>query len=185
MQDLPYSLMAELEKMSADDLPPVHLWQPDAEKDIDLVITRNGVWNYLGSPIKRPRLIRLFASVLRRDGDEYCLVTPVERCLITVEDVPFQVLLMDVLGQGDQMSLTMTTDMGEQITVDANHPLRITQNGDEWIPYVMVRGGMEARISRNVYYQLADLLIEATAQESGEPALGVYSGGEFFPFMPA
>ena len=81
--ELPYSLMSELGKVQENEHPPVHLWHPDVERDIDLVISRDGVWNYLGSPIKRPRLVRLFASVLRRDGDDYFLVTPVEKCRIS------------------------------------------------------------------------------------------------------
>ena len=152
MQDLPYSLMSELEKVSGSGHPPVHQWHPEVEKDIDLVVTRDGVWNYLGTPIKRPRLVRLFSSVLRRDGDEYFLVTPVEKCRITVEDVPFQVLLLDDEGEGESRNLTVTTDMAESVPVDADHPLRIIQEGDEWIPYIMIRDGMEGRCNRNVYY---------------------------------
>ena len=76
MEDLPYSLMSELDKVSGTSNPPVHLWHPELEKDIDLVVSRNGLWNYLGTPIKRPRLVRLFASVLRKEADEYFLVTP-------------------------------------------------------------------------------------------------------------
>ena len=98
--ELAYSLMSELGKVQENEHPPVHLWHPNVERDIDLVISRDGVWNYLGSPIKRPRLVRLFASVLRRDGDDYYLVTPVEKCRITVKDVPFQVVLMNVTGEG-------------------------------------------------------------------------------------
>lgn len=183
MEDLPYSLMSELDKVKGTANPPVHLWHPELEKDIDLVVSRNGTWNYLGTPIKRPRLVRLFASVLRREADEYFLVTPVEKCRISVEDVPFQVLLMTVEGAGDQQQLTLTTDMGESFFVDEQHPLRITQEGQEWIPYVLVRDGMEGRLNRNVYYQLADLLQASKHPELDEEWLGIWSCNHFFPLM--
>jgi hypothetical protein len=177
MQDLPYSLMAELDKVAGKANPPVHLWHPENEKDIDMVIQRDGTWLYLGTPIKRRRLVHLFASVLRREGENYYLVTPVEKCRITVADAPFQVLLMAVSGSETAQRLQMTTDMGEEVVVDADHPLRMAQQGDEWVPYVLVRDGMEARVNRNVYYQLADLMVEQ------DGALGVWSGGVFFPCM--
>ena len=113
--ELPYSLMSELGKVQENEHPPVHLWHPDVERDIDLVISRDGVWNYLGSPIKRPRLVRLFASVLRRDGDDYYMVTPVEKSRITVEDVPFQVVLMNVTGEGKLLSPTFILNMPMKI----------------------------------------------------------------------
>lgn len=181
MHELPYSLMTELQKYTDKDLPPVHLWHPDVERDIDLSIHRDGEWFYGGTPIKRPRLIKLFASVLRRDGDEYFLVTPVEKCRITVEDVPFQMILMEVTGTGIDQCLTLISDVAESIALDESHPLRIEQQEDEWIPYVAVRGEMEGRLSRNVYYQLADLLVSGS--HNGEPWLGVWSHGKFFPLM--
>ncbi len=187
MQDLPYSLMSELDKVpdNGKQLPPVHLWHPDTEKDIDLVIEKDGTWQYGGTAIKRPRLIKLFASVLRRDGEDYFLVTPVEKCRIQVEDVPFQGILMEVQGDGPQQVLTITTDMGEKVTVDDEHPLRIEQSGEQWIPYVMVRSGLEARLNRNVYYQLADLLVEHPHSDTGESWLSIWSGGKVFPMMAA
>ncbi len=171
--------MSELEKVSDKAHPPVHLWHPDNEKSIDMQITKDGTWLYGGTPIKRPRLVRLFASVLRKDDDGYYLVTPVEKCLIQVEDAPFQGILMDVESSGTTQLLTLTTDMGETVTIGSDHPLRIEQQGDEWIPYVLVRGGMEARLNRNVYYQLADLMVSV---ENGD-ALGVWSGGRFFELI--
>ena len=183
--ELPYSLMSELDKVQENELPPVHLWHPDAERDLDIVISSKGVWNYLGSPIKRPRLVRLFASVLRRDDDDYYLVTPIEKCRITVEDVPFQVVLMDVTGEGLATCLRVTTDMGQVIPVDDEHPLRIIQDGEEWIPYVVVRAGMEGRLNRNVYYQLADLMIPGEHPTLGGEWLGVWSYDSFFPMLRA
>ena len=181
--ELPYSLMSELGKVQGSELPPVHLWQPEVARDIDILISRDGVWNYLGSPIKRPRLVRLFASVLRREGDDYYLVTPVEKCRITVEDVPFQVLLMDVAGVGESTCLQLTTDMGEVVSIDHEHPLRIIQDGDEWIPYVVIRDGMEGRLNRNVYYQLADLMVPGKHPTASGEWLGVWSHENFFPML--
>ena len=174
MQDLPYSLMTELEKVARKDLPPVALWQPEVEKDIDMEVLPDGTWNYMGTPILRRRLIHLFASVLRKEGDDYFLVTPLEKCRIRVLDVPFQIILMNVIGEGTLQSLEITTDMGETVVVDSEHPLRIVHRNDESIPYVMIRAGMEGRMNRNVYYQLAGLLTER------EGELGVWSRNHFF-----
>lgn len=183
--DLPYSLLSELEKVQDKSLPPVHLWQPENEKDIDLVIEQDGTWQYEGTPIKRPRLIKLFSSVLRKDGDDYFLVTPVEKCRIQVEDVPFQGILMEVEGEGQAQRLMVTTDVGEQVTINREHPLRIQQAGEQWVPYVMIRGGLEARLNRNVYYQLANLMVENAHPETGENWLCILSDGDVFPMMPA
>ena len=191
MPELPYSLMAELNKVSVGSHPPVHLWHPEIEKDIDFTITKNGTWQYLGSPIKRPRLVRLFASVLRREGDEYFLVTPVEKCRIKVEDVPFQIVMMDVAsaagGPVDTASdreqvVSFTTDMGESVTLDAAHPFRLVMDDEQTIPYVIVRDGMEARIIRNVYYRMADLLVEQLHSDN-QTYLGLWSAGIFYPLM--
>ena len=174
MQDLPYSLMTELEKVARKDLPPVALWQPEVEKDIDMEVLPDGTWNYMGTPILRRRLIHLFASVLRKEGDDYFLVTPLEKCRIRVLDVPFQIILMNVIGEGTLQSLEITTDMGETVVVDSEHPLRMIHRNDESIPYVMIRAGMEGRMNRNVYYQLAGLLTDR------EGELGVWSRNHFF-----
>ena len=174
MQDLPYSLMTELEKVARKDLPPVALWHPEVEKDIDMEVLPDGTWNYMGTPILRRRLIHLFASVLRKEGDDYFLVTPLEKCRIRVLDVPFQIILMNVIGEGTLQSLEITTDMGETVVVDSEHPLRMVHRNDESIPYVMIRAGMEGRMNRNVYYQLAGLLTER------EGELGVWSRNHFF-----
>jgi hypothetical protein len=183
MQNLPYTLMSELERVEANGNPPVHLWHPDVEKDIDLVIQADGQWIYEGSPITRPRLVRLFASVLRKDDDGYCLVTPVEKCRIQVEDAPFQGVLLDVEGQGDDQKLVLTTDMGEKYVISQDHPLRMEIRGEQWIPYVLVRNDMEARLNRNVYYQLTDLMVETTDPKSGALCHGIVSDSSFFPMI--
>ena len=184
ISELPYSLMSELGRLQRGKNPPVHLWHPETESDIDLVISKDGVWNYCSSPIKRPRLIRLFASVLRRDRNEYYLVTPIEKCRITVEDVPFQAVLMQASGEGSSACLQLTTDMGEQVRIDEKHPLRIFQDGEDTVPYVLVRDGMECRLSRNVYYQLAELMVPNRFVGNEGEWMGVWSHGIFFPMLP-
>jgi hypothetical protein len=115
---------------------------------------------------------------LRREKDgEYYLVTPVEKCRIKVVDAPFVVVLLKESGAGCEQSLTFTTNMADEVTVDYEHPLRVAEGADGTMIYAMIRDGLEAKLSRNVYYQLAELLVE----ENGE--MGVWSEGLFFPLM--
>jgi len=177
----PYSLLAQLDGVKAGGNPPIHLWHPDVVKDIDLTIRADGTWFYLGTAITRPRLVRLFSTVLRFDDDGYSLVTPVERCRIEVEDVPFQAILLNVVGTGSSQRLTFTTDMAAEVTADATHPVRMVfdEASGEPRPYVMVRDGLEARINRSVYYQMIEL------GETVNQMFGVWSSGTFFAFMRA
>ncbi len=176
----PYSLLAELEKVKGKGRPPIHLWHPDNVKDIDMVIRKDGTWMYMGSPITRQRLVHLFSTVLLKEEGEYFLVTPVEKCRITVEDVPFQAVLLENIGQGKNQKLTFTTDMAEQVTADESHALRFEINSDtgEPAPYIMVRDDLEAKLTRSVYYQTADLVV--SEQIDNETWLGIWSAGTFF-----
>lgn len=176
----PYSLLAELESVKHLGKPPIHLWHPEHVSDIDMCILRDGSWRYNGSAITRQRLVRLFSTVLRKEGDRYFLVTPVEKCLIKVEDAPFQAVLLEARGEAEQQMLAFTTNVADVVVADAEHPLRfeIDEETREPSPYVMVRDELEARLSRNVFYQLADLAKERFID--GEPWMGVWSGGEFF-----
>ncbi len=185
MSDAPYSLLAELDKVKDLERPPIHLWNPDTVKDIDMEIRRDGSWHYMGTPIGRQRLVRLFATVLRLEADgDYYLVTPVEKCRILVADVPFQAILLDVGGSGADAVLTFTTNMAEQVVADEAHPIRVEIDpaSGEPSPYVMVRDGLEARIARSVYYELVDELVTHTVD--GEDWEGVWSSGCFFRFIP-
>ncbi|PHX40032.1 proteophosphoglycan precursor [Pseudomonas sp. NZIPFR-PS5] len=139
---------------SGKGLPPVHLWNPDFCGDIDMRIARDGTWFYLGTPIGRKPMVRLFSTIIRRDGDDYFLITPVEKVGIKVDDAPF---------------------------VGAEHPLRIDLDPQtqEPAPYIHVRNNLEALIHRNVFYQLVDLAV--VREIDGQSWLGVWSGGEFFP----
>lgn len=179
----PYSLLAELEKVKGKGRPPIHLWHPDNVKDIDMVIQKDGTWMYMGSSITRQRLVHLFSTVLLKEEDEYFLVTPVEKCRITVEDVPFQAVLLENRGEGREQVLIFTTNMAEQVTADASHPLRFEINPDteEPAPYVMVRDDLEAKLTRSVYYQTADLVVSELIDN--ENWFGVWSAGVFFKML--
>ena len=184
VEHAPYSLLAELEKVKGKGRPPIHLWHPDNVRDIDMVIQQDGTWLYMGSPITRQRLVHLFSTVLLKEGDDYFLVTPVEKCRITVEDVPFQAVLLENNGQGKKQVLTFTTDMAERVTADESHALRFEINPDtgEPAPYVMVRDGLEAKLTRSVYYQTADLVVSKLIDKMDW--LGIWSGGIFFKIQP-
>lgn len=182
----PYSLLAQLDKVKDSERPPIHLWNPDSVKDIDIVIRRDGAWEHEGTEIKRLRLARLFATVLRLEDDgEYYLVTPVEKCRITVEDAPFAAIAVSAEGEGSDQRLTFTTNMAEKVTADADHPIRVVVDDEtgEPSPYVMVREGLEALINRSVYYELVKLLTTETID--GTECAGLWSGGEFFSFIEA
>jgi len=154
--------------------------RPDACGDFDIRIARDGTWFYQGSPIQRLPLVKLFASVLRRDGDgDYLLVTPVERGRIVVEDVPFIAVALTAEGEGRARQLIFTTNIDENVTAGPTHPLRVETAADgEPSPYVLIRPGLEARLARPVFYELVDLAAEE--EIAGETRFGVWSGGMFF-----
>lgn len=158
-------------------LPPVHLWNPPFCGDIDMRIARDGTWFYMNSPIGRKPLYTLFSRVLRRDGEKYFLVTPVEKCGITVEDAPFTAIRMDVAGEGRSQEITFETNCDDVVTVDAGHPLRFAdEEGTGGLkPYVLVRSNLEALVVRSLFYDLV-----AKGTEEGD-WFGVWSSGTFFP----
>ena len=149
--------------------------------DIDMRIARDGTWFYQGSPIPRPALVKLFASVLERDEEgDFWLKTPVEKARIRVEDAPFVAVELTAEGEGRGQSLTFRTNLDEHVTAGADHPLRVEQDprSGEPSPYLEVRRGLDALIARPVYYELAGLAEES---DSEPETLGVWSGGVFFP----
>ncbi|WP_165663930.1 DUF1285 domain-containing protein [Metapseudomonas otitidis] len=172
-------LLARLPK--GKGLPPVHLWNPDFCGDIDMRIARDGTWYYLGSPIGRKPMVRLFSSIIRRDGDDYFLVTPVEKVGITVEDAPFVAVSVEVGGEGERQVLRFVTHVEDEVEAGAEHPIRVVIDPltQEPSPYVHVRANLEALIHRNVFYQLVELAV--VREIDGRRWLGVWSGGEFFP----
>ncbi len=153
------------------------------EGDLGLRIGRDGTWYYRGSPIRRPALVRLFASVLRRDeaSGEHWLVTPVERGRIAVEDAPFVAIELQTAGAGRDRRLDLRTNLDEWVEVGPDHPLleRGAAAGATAVPYVALERGLEARLARPVYYELAELA--EPGPDAGERSFGVWSRGRFFP----
>jgi len=161
--------------------PPVHLWNPPFCGQIDMRIARNGSWHYMGSPIPRPAMVKLFASILRREPDDsYVLVTPVEKCGIRVDDAPFLAVEATVAGEDETRLIAFRTNVDDIVPLDAGHPLRIAVNAEtgEPSPYVLVRDRLEALIARPVYYQLVEMAEERVVD--GRNMLGVHSAGQFF-----
>jgi len=148
--------------------------------DLDMRIARDGTWFYRGSPISRMPLVKLFASVLRREGDgSYWLVTPAERGRVTVEDAPFIAVAVDAEGEGRDQLLIFRTNLDEIVTAGPDRPLRVeTADDGTPAPYILVRPGLEAKLARPVFYELAELGREEPI--AGESQFGVWSGGMFF-----
>ena len=149
--------------------------------EIDIRIGRDGTWYYHGSPIGRKRLVKLFASVLKREPDgQYVLETPVEKGRIQVDDVPFVAVELTTAGAGEELVLTLRTNLDEFVTVGAGNPIRVASDPETGhpVPYVHVRDGLDARIARPVYYELVELGMER--RHGKDHLYGVWSKGEFF-----
>lgn len=173
-------ILAAAKAAGGRGLPPVEKWNPPDCGDIGMRIAADGLWFYLGTPIGRPALVRLFSTVLRRDGDDYFLVTPVEKCRIQVDDAPFLAVEMAVEGEGAARVLHFRTNVDDHVTCDAAHPLRFeTTAADGLTPYILVRRNLWAKLTRALTYDLLDLGEEA--QIEGVAMLAVRSGGEMFP----
>ncbi|WP_305987367.1 DUF1285 domain-containing protein [Roseibium sp. MMSF_3544] len=184
---MPEGLKALMSRADAKDKtpPPVEKWNPQFCGDLDIRIARDGTWYYLGSPIGRQPLVKLFASVLRKDEDgKHYLVTPVEKIGITVDDAPLLAVEMAEGGEGDEQQLTLRTNLGDLVPVGTEHPLRFEKEPDSGglKPYVLVRGRIEALFTRALMYQLAELIVERTGPNG--PEMGVWSGGQFYPIDP-
>ncbi len=163
---------------------PVHLWNPPDCGDIDMRIAADGTWFYCGSPIGRLPLVQLFSSILRKDGDRYVLVTPVEKVGVRVDDAPFLAVEMHVEEDGGDSRLTFRTNVEDLVTVDEQHPLRFERGAAEGLkPYVRVRGNLWALVKRALFYDLVSL--GATERWGDETWFGVRSSGVFFPMCPA
>ncbi len=160
---------------------PVHLWNPPYCGELDIRIAADGSWHYLGTPIGRAPLVRLFASILKREEDRYFLVTPVEKVGIRVDDAPFLAVDFTAEGEGEAQVLTFLTSVEDTVAAGAADPIRLVRDPETGAPapYVHVRRGLEARIDRKSFYRLVELGTEH------EGFFGVWSGGVFFPFMPA
>ncbi len=161
--------------------PPIDQWHPELSGDMDLRISRDGLWIFKGEPLAREAIVRLFSTILRREEDgEYYLVTPVEKWRIQVEDTPLLAHSLQVGGEDDRQVISLTTNVGETLEIGQNHPLAVgTYPGSqEPRPVVTVRHGVEARLVTAAYYDLAEHVVERN--EDGHPVLGVFSHGIFY-----
>ena len=165
--------------------PPVHLWNPPFCGDLDMEIRRDGTWFYLGTPIGRHALVRLFSSILRKDGEDYFLVTPVEKVGIRVVDAPFVAVDAEVSGKGAHQAITFTTNVEDVVTAGADHPIRVERDPEtgEPSPYVLIRRNLEALIARKTFYRLVE--IGQHREHEGREWFGLWSGGQFFPVIPS
>jgi len=181
--------------------PPVHLWNPPFCGDLDMRIAVDGTWYYLKTPIGRPALVRLFASVLKREGDKYFLVTPVEKCGIQVEDAPFLAVELNVEHAIEHAELG--TKRSTEYGTERGQTLHFRTNVDDWVvcgpghalrfepepetgglkPYLHVRHDLWAKVTRALFYDLVELGEER--ERDGKRMFGVASAGEFFPMAPA
>jgi hypothetical protein len=167
-------------------LPPVDKWNPPFCGDLDMEIRADGTWFYMGTPIGRQPLVRLFSTVLRKDEDgRTYLVTPVEKVGIRVEDAPFLAVEMNVSERDGEQMLTFRTNVGDVVEAGSEHALRFEVSGEnnELKPYLLVRGRLEALVSRAVMYDLVEL--GETIDMDGVEMFGIRSGGHIFPVMPA
>jgi hypothetical protein len=166
------------------DVGPAPSWNPPDCGDIDMRIAADGTWFYCGSPIGRAPLVKLFASIMRREGDRYVLVTPVEKVGIRVDDAPFLAVEMHLNDEAHDPRLTFRTNVDDVVTVDREHPLRFEPGASEGLkPYVRVRGDLWALVKRALFYDLVAL--GGTEPIANETWFGVRSSGLFFPMRPA
>jgi len=171
------AVTAAVKQAPGRGLPPVHLWHPEHCGEIDILVRADGTWMHEGSPIGRRELVRLFSTVLRKDPDGYHLVTPVEKMRIRVEDLPFRAVAMERRGD----ALVFTTDVGDEVTADADNPIVVETDPatGEPAPRIHVRRGLEARIARSIFYDLVEMA------EVVDNRLTVRSGGQTFALGPA
>jgi uncharacterized protein len=169
--------------------PPVHLWNPPYCGEIDMRIAGDGTWLYQKTPIGRPALVKLFASVLKREADRYYLVTPVEKCGIVVDDAPFLAVELKVEHRSDSdpagRVLRFRTNVDDWVECGHDHRLRFEIEADSGglKPYIHIRRGLWAKVTRSLYYDLVNLGEER--EVDGINMFGVSSSGEFFPMAPA
>ena len=165
--------------------PPVELWDPPFCGNLDMRIAADGTWYYLKTPIGRPALVKLFASVLKREGDQYFLVTPVEKCGITVDDAPFLAVELKVEKSAGEQVLNFRTNVDDWVLCGTHNQLRFEpEPGTGGLkPYLHVRRGLWAKVRRPLLFDLVDLGEER--EIAGRALFGVASSGAFFPMAPA
>jgi hypothetical protein len=169
----------------AKGLPPVHLWNPPFCGDIDMRIAKDGTWFYMGTPIGRPALVRLFSTILKREEDKHFLVTPVEKVGIRVDDAPFLAVEMGVDRDSRGQLLRFRTNVDDWVACDVSHRLRFVAAAADGglTPYLHVRADLWAKLTRTLYYDLVDIGEEQVVD--GRAKFGVASAGEFFAMADA
>jgi hypothetical protein len=179
--DLQGVSFSELQKLIDERrLPPVDRWDPPLCGHSGMRIARDGVWYHDGTPIRRPAMVRLFSTVLRREPDgRHVLVTPIEKLDIDVEATAFRAVEMTSEGDGQERRVVFRLDSGDAMALDVDHPLRIVATAEGPSPRLLVRHGLEAELTRAVYYELAELALA----EGGQPS-GIWSSGAYFPLEP-
>lgn len=178
------ALTAAASKTAGKGLPPVHLWNPPFCGDLDMRIASDGTWYYMGTPIGRPALVRLFSTILKRENGKHFLVTPVEKVGIRVDDAPFLAVEMQRETDERGAALRFRTNVDDWVRCDASHRLRFESSADGGLtPYLHVRADLWAKVTRAIYYDLVELGEERVVD--GRPMFGVTSAGEFFPMADA
>jgi len=169
---------------SARGLPPVHLWNPPFCGDLDMRIASDGTWFYMGTPIGRPALVRLFSTILKREDGKHFLVTPVEKVGIRVDDAPFLAVEMSKEEDARGRRLSFRTNVDDWVSCDSAHRLRFEPAADGGLaPYLHVRADLWAKVTRALYYDLVDMGEERVVD--GRAMFGIASGGEFFVMADA
>jgi uncharacterized protein len=165
-------------------LPPVHLWNPPFCGDIDMRIAGDGTWFYMGTPIGRPALVRLFSTILKHEGGKHFLVTPVEKVGIRVDDAPFMAVEMRKETDSRGRVVRFRSNVDDWVDCDSAHRLRFEAAADGGLtPYLHVRADLWAKVTRALYYDLVDMGEERVVD--GRPMFGVASAGEFFAMADA
>lgn len=178
LPDLSGLSLSEIARLAEEKkLPPVDKWNPSHCGDSLMRIARDGTWFHEGAPITRPALVRLFSTVLRREPDgRHVLVTPVEKLDIDVEDAAFTAVELKSEGEGRKRRLAFRLNTGDVVVAGPEHPLHVVNKADGPHPYLRVRGGLEALVTRSVYYELVEI---ALVEEADPP--GIWSDGVFLP----
>lgn len=179
------SLTSNARQAAGKGVPPVHLWNPPFCGDLDMRIATDGTWFYLKTPIGRPALVKLFASVLKREDGKYFLVTPAEKCGIQVDDAPFLAVEMKIEDGPKGRTLNFRTNVDDWVRCGHDHTLRFEPEPDTGglKPYLHVRRDLWAKVSRPLFYDLVELGEERDV--AGKRMFGVMSDGEFFAMAPA
>lgn len=169
------SLEQQIGLDGANQLPPVEKWHPELSGDMDMVIRKDGSWWHEGVKIEREKLTRLFASILRKESEDFFVLTPVEKWRIQVEDCPFVITMIE--SKDDHVEVI--TNTGDLLIISSEHPLELSELDGELIPEIEVRNGLKARFSRNAFYDLAELASERPVSGKESDFVIQSAGSEF------